>query len=43
MIETQIGKIQRPFLTQFLLASLLGVSAATGTENSGGCIENDEK
>jgi hypothetical protein len=36
-----IGKIQRPLLSQFLSASLLGVSAATRAENSGGRIGND--
>jgi hypothetical protein len=36
MIEIIIGKIQQPFLAQFLLASVIGVSAATASENSGG-------
>jgi hypothetical protein len=36
MIEILIGKIQWPFLAQFLPASLLGVFAATRAENSGG-------
>jgi hypothetical protein len=31
-----LGKIQRPFLVQFLPASLLGVSTTTRAENSGG-------
>jgi hypothetical protein len=31
-----IGKIQRPFLAQFLPGSLLDVSAATKADNSGG-------
>jgi hypothetical protein len=36
MIEILIDKIRRSFLTQFLLASLLGVSAATSIEYSDG-------
>jgi hypothetical protein len=36
MIEILTGKIQEPFLAQFLPASLLGVSAAPKAENSGG-------
>jgi hypothetical protein len=40
-MEILMGKIQRPFLAQFLLASLLGVSAATREENSDGLIRND--
>jgi hypothetical protein len=36
MIEILIGKIQLPFLTQILPILLLGVSAATTTENAGG-------
>jgi hypothetical protein len=36
-----MGKIQRPFLAQFLPATLIGVSVATREENSGGCIGND--
>jgi hypothetical protein len=34
MTEILIGKIQLPLLTQILPASLLGVCAATGAENS---------
>jgi hypothetical protein len=33
--------MQLPFLAQFLLTSLLGVSGATRAENPGGCIAND--
>jgi hypothetical protein len=36
MIEILIDKIQRPFLVQFLPASLLDVSATITAENSGG-------
>jgi hypothetical protein len=35
------GKIKRPFLAKFLSALLLGVSAATRADNSGGLIGND--
>jgi hypothetical protein len=41
MTEILIYKIQRPFLAQFLFASLLGVSAKTRTKNSGAWIGND--
>jgi hypothetical protein len=37
MIEILIGKIQQPFLTQYLAASLLGMPAKPQqAENSGG-------
>jgi hypothetical protein len=41
MIEILISKIQWPFFSQFLPATLLGVSAATRAENCGGLIGND--
>jgi hypothetical protein len=41
MVEILIGKIQRPFLAQFLTASLLGVSAATRADSFVGWIRND--
>jgi hypothetical protein len=41
-IEIQTGKIQRPLLTQFLPALLLGASASTRAQNSGGWIGNDK-
>jgi hypothetical protein len=36
MTEILIGKLQQPFLQQFLPTSLLGVSAAIRAENCGG-------
>jgi hypothetical protein len=40
MIHTN-REIQRPFPAQYLLTSLLGVSAATTAEQSGGWIGNN--
>jgi hypothetical protein len=40
MIHTN-REIQRPFPAQYLLTSLLGVSAATTAETSGGWIGNN--
>jgi hypothetical protein len=39
IIQIMIDKTQRPCLAQFLPSSLLGVSAATRTEKSGGWFE----
>jgi hypothetical protein len=41
MIEILIDKLQRPFLAQFLFASLLGASAALRAEKSSGRLGND--
>jgi hypothetical protein len=41
MYDTMLGKIKLPLLLQFLPASLIGVSAATRSDNSGGWILND--